>query len=393
MLQPHYTKFVDGAGIGKINKEKCNKFFKSYDRHIQQEYDKSTETALLEESASYYDEKFGEIYILTDARHGWRKNANDSSIVAIGEKTHKVLSCQHVTKGDDVVSQRHERIGTDRIYKHLDEKGVAVGVHCHDRNLSINKYVREETDAINQNDTWHCVKSVKTALKEVASVTASSERKTCSFQLSDKVEPVSTHIHWAIRNCNGDAEKLKSSLLNIVDHYKNIHTSCDPSSRCKKDKNYEQSRIVLTDPVAEKLLVKVILKSNIFRYPQDYILGRDTFYVESFNNVMNIYQDKRIAFGDMQYNARSILAVLQWNENVDRDFTSISNQRNPRAPRSQRGKKNYKQKTFKFRENIWNNNVKSIFFKTKKEEKLNLHILNVIYFSMIYFSRGEIFHN
>lgn len=98
---------------------------------------------------------------------------------------------------------------------------------------------------------------------------------------------------------------------------------------------------------------------------------------------MNIYQDKRIAFGDMQYNARSNLAVLQCNENVDRDFTSISNQRNTRPPRSQRGKKNYKQKTF----------VKSIFFKTKKEEKLNLHILNVIYFSMIYFSRVEIFHN
>jgi hypothetical protein len=71
---------------------------------------------------------------------------------------------------------------------------------------------------------------------------SSSERKTWSFQLSDKVEPVSTHIHWAIRNCNGDAEKLQSSLLNIVDHYKNIHTSCDPSSRCKKDKNYEPSR-------------------------------------------------------------------------------------------------------------------------------------------------------
>jgi hypothetical protein len=83
----------------------------------------------------------------------------------------------------------------------LDEKGVAVGVHCHDRNLSINKYVREETNARNQNDTWHCVKLVKTALKKVVSGTASSERKTWSFQLSDKVEPFSTHIHWAIRNC------------------------------------------------------------------------------------------------------------------------------------------------------------------------------------------------
>jgi hypothetical protein len=56
------------------------------------------------------------------------------------------------------------------------------------------------------------------------------------------------------------------------------HTSCEPSSRCKKDKNYEPPRIILTDPVAEKLLVKVILKSNIFRYPQDYILGRDILY-------------------------------------------------------------------------------------------------------------------
>ena len=68
---------------------------------------------IVEESASYYDEKFGEIDILTDARHGWRKNAKNSSSVAIGEKTHKVVSCQHVTKGDDVVSQKHERIGQD----------------------------------------------------------------------------------------------------------------------------------------------------------------------------------------------------------------------------------------------------------------------------------------
>ena len=365
MLPSQYTKFVDGAGIGKINKEKRNKFFNSYEDHIQREYQKSTSTALLEESASYEDDKLGEIDILTDARHGWRKNAKDSSVVAVGEKTHKVLSCQHITKGDDVVSQRHERIGTERIYEYLAEKEVAVGVHCHDRNLSINKYIREETDATYQNDTWHCVKAVKSALKKVSFGTAKTERKTWSFQLSDKVEPVATHIHWAIRHCDKDPEKLKSSILNIVDHYKNRHLSCDPSSRCRYDSNYEPSRIVLTDPVAEKLLLGVLLNSNIFKFPQDYILGMDTFYVESFNNVMNIYQDKRIAFGDKQYNARSNLAVCQWNENVDRDFTSISNQRNPRTPRSIRGKKNYKQKTFKFRENIWRNYVNSVYSRRK----------------------------
>ena len=32
--------------------------------------------------------------------------------------------------------------------------------------------------------------------------------------------------------------------------------------------------------------------------PDDFVLARDTSYVESFNNVMNIFQDKRISFTD-----------------------------------------------------------------------------------------------
>ena len=51
------------------------------------------------------------ISIMTDAHHGWRKKAKDSSIVAIGEKTHRVIKCEHVTKKDDPVSQRHEKNG------------------------------------------------------------------------------------------------------------------------------------------------------------------------------------------------------------------------------------------------------------------------------------------
>lgn len=73
----------------------------------------------------------------------------------------------------------------------------------------------------------------------------------------------------------------------------------------------------------------------------------------------------RIALGDMQYSARSSLAVCQWNEIVDRGFTSITNSRNPRTPRS-KGKKNYKPKTFKFRNNIWNHYLKSVFGKRNR---------------------------
>lgn len=89
MLPSHYVKFVDGAGIGKINKDKRVNFFKSYQNQIQKEYAESTSTALLEKVGAYEDDRVGEIDIMTDARHGWRKNAKDTSVVAIGEKLTK----------------------------------------------------------------------------------------------------------------------------------------------------------------------------------------------------------------------------------------------------------------------------------------------------------------
>ena len=60
------------------------------------------------------------------------------------------------------MTQRHEKIGTERMYSYMDEHDTKIGIHCHDRNLSINKFIRESTDSVNQNDTWHCVKAMKT---------------------------------------------------------------------------------------------------------------------------------------------------------------------------------------------------------------------------------------
>jgi hypothetical protein len=59
-------------------------------------------------------------------------------------------------------------------------------------------------------------------------------------------------------------------------------------------------------------------------------------------------------FGDEQYKFRSDLAVCHWNENVDRGYTSIWKPNNPNAPATQKGKKVYKQLTYNYRQNIWN---------------------------------------
>jgi predicted GNAT family N-acyltransferase len=57
----------------------------------QRESENSIQVAINEEIASY--EELDGINIMTDARHGWRKNSKDTSVVALGEKTHKVMDC------------------------------------------------------------------------------------------------------------------------------------------------------------------------------------------------------------------------------------------------------------------------------------------------------------
>ena len=202
---------------------------------------------------------------------------------------------------------------------------------------------------------WHAAKAVKKSVSKV------SEGISWSQQLADKVEQIATHISWSLRNCDENPQKFKESLDNVIEHYCNNHANCHNTSRCKRDSNYGPSRIVITNGKAKKMLENVIRKSTIYQHPQDYILGKDTFYLESFNNVMNIFQDKRICFGDEQYKFRSDLAVCHWIENVDRGYTSIWKSSNPNAPATQKGKKVYKQLTYNYRENIWNRYISSFY--------------------------------
>ncbi|KAH3876604.1 hypothetical protein DPMN_000451 [Dreissena polymorpha] len=155
---------------------------------------------------------------------------------------------------------------------------------------------------------------MKKSLKAISTGPQYKEGTTWSRQLEDKAEPVAAHMHWTMKNCKENPQLLvlRQNLDSVVKHYKNEHDNCfDTSSlSCKTDKNYEPSRTVITNPKVEKMLENAIKSSVIYTSPEDFILSRSSFSVESFNNVMNIFQDKRIAFSDMQYNMRSQLSVF-----------------------------------------------------------------------------------
>ena len=89
------------------------------------------------------------------------------------------------------------------------------------------------------------MKYITKAMKAITTEPKYKEGSNWSIQLIDNAEPVATHVHCSIRQCEQNPEKLKTHLSSVVKHYKNEHDDCAPLSRCKIDNNYEPSRVVM----------------------------------------------------------------------------------------------------------------------------------------------------
>jgi hypothetical protein len=365
MLPSHYMRFSRAGGIGYISKHSRTAFYKTYKDSVENVYNDSVAYATMYEMGLYDipdATDFPGIQIITDARHGWRKNAKDSSVCAVGVKSGKVLHHEHITTAQLPAAQSHEKLGTQHIYEHFEKQLIPVAVHVHDRNASVNKYVREHQPyTVNQNDRWHAIKNVKKKMTEVSDGALKRLGTTWHPQLNDKVEKVGNHFYWALANCEGSASNLRMSLDNIVDHYQNNHGNCSATSRCRTDPSYEPSTKVISDENARKLLVDVVRKSVIYQHPEDFVHAMDTGIIESFHNTMNIFHDKRIAFGSAQYLSRSQLAVCHWNENVGRDYTSVWIRSGAGKSRRRRIKKVYKDCTYNYSADIWKNYIHSVY--------------------------------
>lgn len=356
-----YERFCDGAMLGKCPE---TLFINTHDMYCDATEvltkESITEARQEEEISSIQEAEengieYGGINIITDARHSTRRNAKQSDIIALGNKTHRVVGAVTVTKDDDSISQCHELYGVKKLYKDFEDYGLTINIHGHDRNASVNKYLRTSRPNVeNANDTWHAAKGVAKQLKTVTHGPMKQHGITWHEELKDKAASIKTHVFYAMKTCNGSADTLKNNLDNIVEHYKNNHNNCQPESRCRRDENYIPTKVILKDSAAIFILIRAIHSLQVYKTPHDFVHCIDTHYVESYNNACLIYHDKRISFGKQEYKRRSNMAILNWNENVDRDFSSVSLVEDVRNPRRQTGKKVLKPKTCNFVKLLWN---------------------------------------
>uniref|UniRef100_K1PYR3 Uncharacterized protein n=1 Tax=Magallana gigas TaxID=29159 RepID=K1PYR3_MAGGI len=139
-----------------------------YKTFVQQEYEDSISTALLEEIGMYED--LDGIDIITDARHGWRKNAKDTSVVAVGEKSHKILNYVHITTANDpeevtrkvLVKGKEVNIKSVELEDNSGKCRLTLWRNHADSNVAVGSYVRA-TELVVQ--TYKEEKSLSTTYK------------------------------------------------------------------------------------------------------------------------------------------------------------------------------------------------------------------------------------
>lgn len=217
------------------------------------------------------------ISIETNARHACRKNSYHTDVVGIGQKSHKVVGIVHVTKDEEISSQKHEALGTRKMYEYLDGRGIHVNDHAHDRNTSINKIIRDRnSNTTNSNDRWHAAKSIKKGMMVISSGPKKNEGKTWHHELSDKCQAVRNHAYFAMDNCGGSADKLRATLLNCVEHFSGNHQMCASDSQCKTV-GHVLSTLLIKNPVAVDLLTKFIKSTTVYRFAQEFVHSKNTF--------------------------------------------------------------------------------------------------------------------
>ena len=126
-----YERFARTAYFGAISETAFHEIQDMYcdvtetvaQESISDAVDEEVSTTMLE--SENVDDYKG-ITIVTDARHGWRKNSRFSDIISLGYRTKKVTGYAVVSHGDDPCSQRHELHGVKKLYEGFSDKGANV---------------------------------------------------------------------------------------------------------------------------------------------------------------------------------------------------------------------------------------------------------------------------
>lgn len=221
-----------------------------------------------------------------------------------------------------------ETKGCREVLKELSDFGANVKILCTDCSPSVSKMMRTEFPDINhQYDLYHLEKRIRKMLVKGAA------GKDCD-DLKDWIKPITSHLWWCAQNCENDPNILREKWISSIYHVTNKHdwrrlgvfehvTRCEhaPLSRAEMKKK----KWLKAGSNAHDALVAVVTNKRIVRDIQRLTEAMHTGPLENFHSLLLKYCPKRQHFSFDGMIARTQLAILDHNTNVNRNQAKDAN--------------------------------------------------------------------
>ncbi|XP_056013504.1 uncharacterized protein LOC130052444 [Ostrea edulis] len=254
-------------------------------------------------------------------------------------------------------SSRMELEGFKRSFTSLTDNYIKINTFCSDRHVQIRKYLKDHLPHIShQFDVWHLANSIRKKLVAVA-------KKRENEELIPWVRSIINHVWYCAAECRGDPELLIEMWTSILHHIQNVHSfHGDRYFECGHPQlSSEQSRKkkwLQKKSKAYKALEKIIMDKRIQKDIRQLNNFCHTGEIEVYHSMMLKYVPKRQEFQYPQMVARTQLAALDHNFNLNRDIKNDKHGQEVFAPQCSKAtgrwsvKNRYEEKNYSFRKEL-----------------------------------------
>ncbi|XP_077554088.1 uncharacterized protein LOC144168961 [Haemaphysalis longicornis] len=195
----------------------------------------------------------------------------------------------------------------------LEEKAITIGAFVTDRHPGIRAYLRDHCPGIQHYfDIWHVAKGVQKKLR------AAAKNATCQ-ELSQWVQPISNHLYACASACADNADFAVAMWKSAANHACNVHHGHSSTlyTRCLHKPSGPRAWLTAGSP-PHRRLEGIINAHYLLRDIRQLSPKVQTFSIESFHSVLNGFATKSVAFTYEGMKARTLIAVLHFNENTKR---------------------------------------------------------------------------
>ena len=243
----------------------------------------------------------------------------------MNESSGIILDTQVVQVSEVTSSNTMEPEGCKRCLNALLKNKVKVRCLATDRHTTVAANMRKlYPNMVHQYDTWHLAKWV------VKKLTKKAKTKGCE-DLNRWIQSMSNHLWWSAATCGGDPILLVEKWTSVVHHVSNKHSwgGCKKFKRCIHHKLTKREMKAVpwlkAGSPSHKVLQEIVFNKRFLNDLHKLTEFHHTGQLEVYHSVMLKYVPKRQHFPYKGMVARTQLAAMDHNFNLDRPHAETTN--------------------------------------------------------------------